>query len=179
MVLAKHIKVIGLGILLSLSAFVPQTMAQDNCKLHKREVKEVTKLFGETTEIISAFTEKGSNSALEYLQPGDCLYRITEQEEIKGFLLSTSAKGRYDYFDYSVIFSKEKIILKVMVTVYRSTHGAAICQKNWLGQFAGYKGGAMELGSDIDAVSGGTISAKSIVKDIQRCHLLITSLETE
>jgi hypothetical protein len=179
MVLSKHIKVIGLGIVLSLTFFLSQAKAQDNCKLHKREVKEVTKLFGESTEIVSALTENDSHSAVEYLHPGDCLYRIVENEKHRGYLLSTSAKGRYDYFDYSVIFSQEKAILRVIVTVYRSTQGAAICQKNWLSQFEGYKGGAMELGSDIDAVSGGTISATSMVKDILRCHLLISSLETE
>ena len=179
MVLRKKIPWIGLVIFLIWPIFLTQAKGQDECKLHTREVKEITKLFGESLEIVPVFTENEGASKVEFFHPGDCLYRITEQEEIKAYLLSTSAKGRFEYFDYSVVFSKEKIIRKVIVTVYRSTHGAAICQKKWLSQFEGYKGDELELGSDIDAVSGGTISATSMVKDIQRCYLLISSLELD
>lgn len=178
MVLKKHIKMIGLGILILWPVFLSQAFAQEDCKPHKRAVKAAEKIFGETLVFEVFLKDEGSASANEYLHPGDCIYRITANEEIQGYLLSTSAKGRFDYFDYSVFFSKTKTVQKLIVTVYRSTHGAAICQKNWLSQFEGYKGGALELGSDIDAVSGGTISATSIVKDIERCHLLISSLDS-
>lgn len=176
MVLKKRIQWIGLVILLAWPIFISQAKGQVECKPHKKVVKEIIKLFGETLEVVPAHTLKDSAIYVEYFHPGDCLYRITEQEEIRGYLLSTSAKGRFDYFDYSVIFSEEKTVLKVIVTVYRSDHGAAICQKNWLGQFEGYHGGVLELGKDIDAVSGGTISSTSMVKDMERCHLLIISL---
>lgn len=179
MVLSRNIPWIGLAILLSGTIFLSQAAAQDECKVQKRELKEIAKLFEESQDIVQPFSLKDSSTSTEYLRPGDCLYRIIEKDELKGYLLSTSAKGRYDYFDYSVIFSNDKIILKVIVTVYRSTHGAAICQKNWLSQFEGYNGGKLEIGPDIDAVSGGTISASSIVMDIQRCHLLISSIGAE
>lgn len=179
MVLNKHIKLIGMGILILWPVVLSQTYAQEDCKPHKRVSKAIEKLFGETL-VIEALQITGSNaSANEYLNPGDCIYRITASEELQGYLLSTNAKGRFDYFDYSVIFSKNKTVQMVIVTVYRSTHGAAICQKNWLSQFKGYAGGNLELGSDIDAVSGGTISGTSMVKDIERCHLLISSLDAD
>jgi hypothetical protein len=177
MVLRNGIYRIGLVIMLAWSIFISPSFAQGDCKLHKKETKAVASLFGENHGTVLENPSFLDSSANEYLHPGDCIYRITEQEELRGYLLSTSAKGRFDYFDYSVIFSKEKIIQKVVVTVYRSTQGAAICQKKWLSQFEEYNGGALELGPDIDAVSGGTISATSIVKDIQRCHLLISSLD--
>ncbi|TFH25060.1 MAG: FMN-binding protein [Bacteroidia bacterium] len=175
MVLRKRIQWIGLVTLLIWPVFLSQAKGQIECTPHKKVVKEIIKLFGETLEVIPAPTLKDSASYGEYFHPGDCLYRITEQEEMRGYMLSTSAKGRFDFFDYSVIFSEDKTVLKVIVTVYRSDHGAAICQKNWLGQFEGYHGGVLELGRDIDAVSGGTISSTSMVNDIQRCYLLITS----
>ena len=177
MVLRKRNTWISLAILLAWPIFISLVLAEDACKLHKKESKAIINLFGENQEIVPAYTPEDGISSPEYLRTGDCVYSISEQEEVQGYLVSTSAKGRYDYFDYSVIFSKDKSILKVIVTVYRSTHGAAICQKKWLSQFEGYQGGELELGSDIDAVSGGTISATSIVKDIQRCQLFISSLE--
>lgn len=178
MVLDKHIKVIGLGILILWPVFLSQTLAQGECTPHKRVLKAIEKIHGETIEIEAFHDPVGSESASQYLHPGDCIYRIKAKGEYQGYLLSTSAKGRFDNFDYSVIYSDDKTVLKVLVTVYRSDHGVAICQKNWLGQFVGYQGGMLALGKDIDAVSGGTISSMSMVNDIQRTHLLITSLDT-
>lgn len=179
MVLNKSIYRIGLLILFTWPIFVSSSRAQGDCELHKRELKAIHKSFGETVDIIPAISAADSTFENEHYHPGDCLYFIKDKEEIRGYLLSTGAKGRFDYFDYSVIFSQDATILKVIVTVYRSTHGAAICQKNWLSQFEGYKGGPLELGPDIDAVSGGTISATSLVRDIQRAFLLVSSLNTE
>jgi hypothetical protein len=179
MVLRKGHAWMALVLLLTWPIFISSAFAQEECKLHKKESKLIVSLFGENQEIVPVYTSEDSISSPEYLRAGDCVYRISEQEEVQGYLLSTSAKGRYDYFDYGVIFSKDKTLLKVIVTVYRSTHGAAICQKRWLSQFEGYHGGKLELGSDIDAVSGGTISATSMVKDIQRCQLLISSLDSK
>ena len=65
----------------------------------------------------------------------------------------------------------------MMILVYRSTHGAAVCSKKWLKQFNGYSGGKLELGKDIDSVSGATISATSLVKDVERCILLMVALK--
>ena len=81
--------------------------------------------------------------------------------------------GRFEYFDYIVVFSPENKLLGVSVIQYRSDHGAGICQRNWLKQFKGYKGDRLEIGKDIDGVTGGTISASSMVSDIQRCHKLM------
>jgi hypothetical protein len=179
MVLNKNIYRIGLVIILTWPILVSSSWAQGDCKLHKRELKAIHKSFGETVEIVPALSAADSTFENEHYHPGDCLYHIHDQEEVRGYLLSTSAKGRYDYFDYSVIFSHDQIVRKVIVTVYRSTHGAAICQKNWLSQFEGYKGGPLQLGKDIDAVSGGTMSASSLVRDIERTHLLLSSLNTD
>ena len=179
MVLKRHIRWTVLLIFLTWPVIASWSWAQEECHPHKRAAKAITRLFGVSPEIspISISEKDGSNSDLTL--PGDCIYTIRDQETLLGYLLSTSGKGRYDDFDYSVIFDHDKRILQVIVTVYRSNHGASICQKNWLDQFEGYKGGKLILGSDIDAVSGGTLSATSMVQGIQRCHLLISSLDAE
>ena len=56
----------------------------------------------------------------------------------------------------------------MVVTTYRSSHGAGICSKGWLKQFRGYHGEEIRLGKEIDSISGATISASSLVEDIQR-----------
>jgi hypothetical protein len=180
MVLNKSIYRIGLVILLTWPFLISSSRAQGECELHKRELKEIHKFFDDDVEILPESSDTDRISKNEHYHPGDCLFQIKDREKkIRGYLLSTRAKGRHDYFDYGVIFSYDLTVRKVIVTVYRSTHGAAICQKNWLSQFEGYKGGPLELGRDIDAVSGGTLSATSLVRDIHRAFLLLSSLYPE
>ena len=175
MVLAKSIYGMGLVILFGSLFSASPLQAQGECKPHRQEIKAIHKSFGESVEIVPILSETGVLSESEFYHPGDCIYRITNKDNVSGYLLSTRAKGRYDFFDYSVIFTEDIAVQQVFVTVYRSTHGAAICQKKWLGQFEGYRGETLELGSDIDAVSGATFSASSLVMDIQRTYLLLSS----
>jgi hypothetical protein len=149
--------------------------AQKTRPAHKKETKAVHRNFGESASIEQVHIPQVNSPLQEYSHPGDCLYTVEVDGDLQGYLFSTRAKGRYDYFDYSLVYSKDHTILEVFVTVYRSTHGAAICQKKWLSQFKGYQGEIIKLGSDIDAVSGGTLSALSIVADIQRCHQFISA----
>lgn len=150
-----------------------------DCSLHKKETKALHRSFGESAAIDHVQIPAEQGSLLELIYPEDCLYTIQVAGETKGYLFSTRAMGRYDAFDYSVIYSQDLAVLEVIVTVYRSTHGAAISQKRWLAQFAGYNGGELTLGSDIDGVTGGTLSATSIVKDMQRCHLFMTNWKSQ
>lgn len=147
-----------------------------NCSLHKKETKALHRAFGENTVTELIQIPEGEEQPVQYMNPDDCIYSITDAGKIKGYLLSTRAKGRYDYFDYCIIYAEDLTILEVVITVYRSTQGAAVCQKGWLSQFKGYNGGVLKLGPDIDAVSGGTISASSIVEDIQRCQLFMSAM---
>ena len=154
-------------------------MAQDHHTLSKKEMKEVSRIFEGEVEVGQVILADFSTSTGEMLIEGDLLFEITEENENRGYVLSTEAKGRFDYFDYSVYFSEELVVKGVIVTVYRSTHGAAICQRKWLSQFNGYDGEALTLGREIDAISGATFSAESMVQDIQRCFALMTGLKED
>ena len=156
-----------------------QGFSQESCSLKKRELKVANRLFDSDIETEVINISENLASSLENYNDGDCIYIIKREALPLAYLLSTKAKGRFDYFDYIVIYSADLTVEGISVIVYRSTNGMGICQKKWLSQFEGYNGGALELGPDIDAVSGGTISATSIVKDIQRCHLLLSSIEAE
>lgn len=150
--------------------------APEPCSLQKRESKELAALFGDTYEVEAIPVMAVSAPYSDVLREGDCIRAVYREGSVAGYLLSTSAKGRFDYFDYSVIYSKELTVVGLLVTVYRSEHGAGICQKKWLEQFVGYAGGELTIGKEIDAVSGGTISSTSMVNDIQRCQQLMVKL---
>lgn len=157
-------------------AFISSAMAQVQHTLSKKEMKEVFRIFEGEVEVGEVILADFSTSTGEMLREGDLIFEITEENENRGYVLSTEAKGRYDYFDYSVYYSEELVVKGVIVTVYRSTHGAAICQRKWLSQFNGYDGEKLTLGRQIDAISGATFSAESMVQDIQRCYVLMTGL---
>ena len=163
-------------LLIVILGHVPYKLSGDSCSLRKKEKKEIASLFGEGRTMETLPVPVDLTSSVESFRSGDCVQLIWYDGKVEGFILSTSAMGRFEFFDYSVIFSKQFTVLSVMITVYRSTHGAAICQKRWLDQFKGYSGGELELGRDIDAVSGATFSATSMVRDIQRSRQLMLSL---
>ena len=145
-------------------------LAQDHNLLTKKEVKFVSRIFQEG----SSATE-----ITESLQDGDRAFLLRHQDLVVGYLLSTRAMGRYEYFDYLLAFAPDFSVLGLIVTVYRSSHGAAICQKKWLSQFEAYAGEELTLGKEIDAVAGATISATALVKDMNRCYQLMISLKEE
>ncbi len=142
----------------------------------KRERKEVSRIFGEKTEFRRFQIPEDKQDLHRYLKDGDVVLEIVRENQVLGYLLSTQAKGRFDLFDYTVIFSDNLEILSMMILVYRSNHGAAVCSKNWLKQFKGYSGGKLQLGKEIDSISGATFSASSLVKDVERCYQLMVAL---
>ena len=173
MVLTKH-SMAGVVMTTLLVFFMSGTAFAEGTKVpHKKAIKAMEVHFQNSPKT-SPIELSDQTVSSENLHEKDCLYTISEDGQVMGYLLSTSAKGRYDYFDYSIIYSKELEVLGVIVSAYRSTHGAGICQKKWLSQFQGYQGGPLKMGSDIDGVSGGTLSASSMIADMQRCHLLIS-----
>ena len=145
--------------------------------LTKKEKKELTAVFEGLTSLAQVEMDQVQQEEGASLRSEDQLFEISQAGEVVGYLLQTSAKGRYDNFDYSVIFSSDLVVEGLLVTVYRSTHGAAICQKTWLNQFNGYAGQELTPGKDIDAISGATFSVQSLTKDMQRCHEALSKLK--
>lgn len=107
--------------------------------------------------------------------PGLKIYSLLNDENLLGYLVLTSAKGRYDYFDYCVIYKPDIEILRIAILTYRSDYGYEISNKSWLKQFYGSSGCSLEYGQDIDAISGATLSASSLTKDLEfLCELMIS-----
>lgn len=153
--------------------------AQDQHALSKKEMKELKRIFEGELKVSEVILANTAAIPQELIREDDLLFKVISGEKFCGYVLSTQAKGRYDYFDYTLFFSSDLVVENVVVTTYRSTHGAAICQKKWLGQFRDYNGQELKLGDQIDALSGATLSAESITKDIQRSFALLTKLKEE
>ena len=177
MVLDKvHRRYVGLIVFVSCFSCA---FSQDHQLLTKKESKFVKRVFSEEW-IAEALILPDQNTAFSgLLLEEDRVHIIRQQDLVLGYLLSTRAMGRFDPFDYLLAFAPDFSVLDLSITVYRSAHGAAICQKKWLSQFEAYAGEDLTYGKDIDAISGATISATSMVKDVQRCYQIMISLKEE
>lgn len=81
--------------------------------------------------------------------------------------ISNNFTERYEHFDYMVILNNDLSIKKVKILVYDGEYGYEITSKLWLKQFIGYSGSDLKYGTDVQAISGATVSAQSITDDIQ------------
>ncbi len=79
-----------------------------------------------------------------------------------------SQGGDSEYFDYFVVFNDKCEVIMVKVFNYQATHGHEVTAKGWLKQFIGYNndGNELEVGKNIDSISGATISVNGITQDI-------------
>ncbi|MEX0360808.1 MAG: FMN-binding protein [Allomuricauda sp.] len=99
----------------------------------------------------------------------DHLFKIEHQEGNLGYAYLGKAPSMKDVFDYVVLFDSDLSVKKAKVLIYRENHGRQIGSQRWLKQFIGKTSeNSLEYGTDIDAISGATISAKSMTKAVNR-----------
>ena len=106
-------------------------------------------------------------------------FGITEKTSRKslGLISVNSAIGRFDKFDFMVIFNPNKSIKTVRVLIYREDHGGEIASKSWLKQFEGKSPkDAKDLAQSIDGISGATMSCDAITKEIQKSLITIRNI---
>ena len=79
----------------------------------------------------------------------------------------------YTECTYSIITDENFVIKNVRVLEFYSEYGYQITNKKWLKQFIGLDGQNLEYNNEIDAISGATISVKSLIDDVEiACKLL-------
>jgi Na+-translocating ferredoxin:NAD+ oxidoreductase RnfG subunit len=85
-----------------------------------------------------------------------------------GILETTSTKGKFDKFDFMVLYNMDKTINKVRVLIYREDHGGEIGSKRWLRQFEGKSiKNSKSLYQEVDGISGATLSSNAITNEIK------------
>lgn len=84
-----------------------------------------------------------------------------------GYFYFGKAPSKADDFDYVVIFDESLIIKKIKILAYREDYGGEISSKRWLRQFnEADRETTLNYGKDIIGISGATISAVSMCKEV-------------
>jgi hypothetical protein len=82
--------------------------------------------------------------------------------------------GEFEFFDYYTIYDSNYKVNQVRVYNYEASHGQEITARGWLKQFIGYQeGNFLEVGKNVDAISGATISVNGIVNDVKEKTVLL------
>ena len=94
---------------------------------------------------------------------GENLFNILQGGNSLGYLYLGEAPSMKNVFDYVVLFNPDLSIKKSKILIYREDYGRQVGSQRWLKQFIDKKAGeSLTYGEDIDAISGATISAKSM-----------------
>lgn len=170
----KKIAILSIVVLL-ISSF---TTNKRTDALIEKEIKSVFNLVKYSKQPISVSSEVNKTLPIKIDETN--FFKIKNEEKITGYYYLGQAFGKADYFDFIVIFDKDLIVSKVKVLVYREDHGSEVGSKRWLNQFNGKKTTEnLTYQKDIAAISGATISAKSITNEVNKLLKTVTILHNK
>lgn len=115
---------------------------------------------------IAAILGAGKLEESELVSGKEYFLFSSEKSNNKTFVVFSSAKGRYEFFDYMIIINSKREIIDIKILKYRSEYGYEITNKGWLRQFYSKPYNSFEYRKNVDALSGATYSAQSLVSDI-------------
>ncbi|PHR74539.1 MAG: FMN-binding protein [Lutibacter sp.] len=145
--------------------------------IQKKTSKEIKTTYEvENFTLVSILISDEINSQLDFEIEENSFFKILNNSEQIGYAYIDKAPSKTDEFDYLVLFDNDFIIKKTKVLIYREDYGSEIGSKRWLRQFVGKtKGQKLKYEKDIIAISGATISARSLTVAINN---LLQSIET-
>ena len=147
--------------------------------LKKKVDKEIKKTFQvETYDLVNI---DASISELEVPKTFkiDNLFQVKNNDNLIGYTYIAKAPSRDNMFDYMVVFDTNLTIIHAKVLVYREDYGSEIGSKRWLKQFYGKTiEDDLVYGDTIDAISGATISVKSMTTAVAKLLQAIRVLKS-
>lgn len=171
-------KVLFIGFLFTFLISVGQGIPDD---LPRPVLKELNSRFGKDEFKLV------DKSLIKQSEPGDKFYIIESsgQGNARGYLYfgrvktcraggcslpGNSAADEFDseYFDYFIVYNANFSVETIKVYNYQASYGHEISARGWLKQFEGFAGkNSLEVGKNIDAISGATISVYAITEDVK------------
>jgi len=132
-------------------------------KLDKKIHKEIQKTFESALYTLEPIEipEKLNSELPAAMKRG--FRKIRSSEALLGYVFVGFAPSKTAKYDYLVLFDSNARVVHAKVLVYREEYGGEIGSKRWLRQFNGMDGNdRVGLDTNIDAISGATISVRSM-----------------
>tara|TARA_R110002167_G_scaffold11308_11_gene50152 strand:- start:1201 stop:1686 length:486 start_codon:yes stop_codon:yes gene_type:complete len=133
-------------------------------KLRKKVDKEVRKIFEvETFKLDPVILPDTFKAGLPTAITPDNFFMVRKEAVLLGYAFVDKASSKTAQFDYLVLLDPELKIVHSKVLIYREEYGGEIGSSRWLKQFLGKTGkDRVDLKSNIDGISGATISVRSM-----------------
>lgn len=153
---------LGMLIASPLSAKIPVKVERKIDKYLKSYLK--TKDFNR----ISIHIDEDKMETIDFDCYRNQLFDVKVKNESVGFIFIDKARSRYDEFTFMVFLNYDLSVKLVRVLEYNEIHGVEISNKGWLSQFIGFNPDSkINYLDNVDAISGATISSRSITAAIR------------
>lgn len=101
-------------------------------------------------------------------------YVATSGSTVDGYALFDEERGQHELISFATFFDGRGEITRVEVVAYREPYGDGIRGQRFRKQFVGRRAGSgFAPNKDIDAVSGATISSRSMCAGVKRASVLL------
>lgn len=102
------------------------------------------------------------------------VYIATTHGKVDGYALFDEERGQHEMIGFATFFDARGKVTRVEITAFREPHGDGVRAAQFRKQFVGRTARSGFLpNSDIDAVSGATISSRSLCKGVKRAAALL------
>ena len=161
-------------IFILISVFAFGVTLHDVPWLDKSGQKRIDKTFeklwkDQEVEIITLDVSMVVQKELGFKIRKQTLYKLIGNAKHLGYMYLDKAPSKFDKFDYMVIYNTDLTIKEVKVLVYREDQGGEIMSGSFVRQFRGKNSfSQLELGKDIQGISGATISCRSTVEGVKK-----------
>ncbi len=162
----------------------------DSAKYHskwmKKIVKQSTKHFDQKTYLYPLETDRITanfmNSSFYFIKDkedtvlGIAVISLTNGCVVGGCSTANANETRYEQFYILSIYNRDKELSQLSVLDYPGEYGYEISAKWWLKQFLGSSSKKHTYEQNIDAISGATVSAQSLVKEVNMLNTFVKTM---
>jgi Na+-translocating ferredoxin:NAD+ oxidoreductase RnfG subunit len=108
---------------------------------------------------------------------GLAIWRARQGDTTLGYVVRDAVIGKFELISYAVAFGTDGKIRDVEILSYREAHGAEVRNASWREQFVGKSAAqSLSVGTDIDNISGATLSCTHLTEGIRRLASVVQVL---
>lgn len=124
---------------------------------------------------VKSLAEK--NAQLRFIQDQIYIWEISKNDEMIGLAYLDNVKGKSQPITFVVLFDTNAKVLKSHIVKYREPIGGEVSNQYWLKQFLEKSNKSKyKVGTNIDGISGATISVNAVTRGIQRSTFIVDYL---
>ena len=145
----------------------------------KKVQSSLNEFWGVENLTLHNFSSLADTTKLELEKNGvEGLFEISNNLKNMGYVVLAKSRSKFDYFNYAIYYDGNFQIKGVRILQYREDYGGEIANKRWLKQFEGKTANSpITIDTDIQGISGATISYRAITKGVKDITIAINTLK--